>query len=66
MTFNAGTLVVDNVARLGSFAALEPGKAGFLVNGAAFMARLAAHSLEEIRGWKEAWGSSSREEHTGG
>jgi len=66
VTRYAGTLGVDNVARLAGFAALEPRKAGFLVHGAAFVAGLAAHSLKEVRGWHETRGSSSRREHAGG
>lgn len=66
VTRYAGTLGIDNVARLAGFAALEPGKAGFLVHGAAFMAGLAAHSLKEVRGWHETGGGSPRGKHTGG
>lgn len=63
---DAFTLAVGDVATLGGLAALEGRKAGFLVNGAAFVAGLAAHSLKEVRRWHKSRGSSPRGEHTGG
>jgi len=46
---NALTLAIGDVATLGGLAALEGRKAGFLVNGAAFVVGLAAHSSKEVR-----------------
>lgn len=65
-TLDALTFVVVDVATFVGFAALEAGEAGLLVHGAAFVARLAAHSTKEVGRWLETGRSAPTGEHTGG